>query len=162
MKKTNKIFSLIMTTLLLTLSMLTGVMADDVIIPDEVINYIELVVGEDEISAEAIIADESNEELMPLASGGCIDQNYYRGGTSFAPSATDIKLQNGYVKMNCGVSVNLDPNKVLKFGTPTLVTYIPDGLTFYHTSGTHYVIAPAHNTMTEAVFRDLCSRINNP
>ncbi len=79
MKKTRRLLSLIMAAMMLTLYMVTGVWAEDVIITDDVVGFIEPVVVEDEIIVEDIVIDEeiiidgegSDDELMPLASGSC-------------------------------------------------------------------------------------------
>ncbi len=73
MKKTRRLLSLIMAAVMLTLYMVTGVWAEDVIITDDVIGVIEPVTVED---IEIIGSDE---ELIPMMASDCddIDYEYY-------------------------------------------------------------------------------------
>ena len=88
MKKTNKILSLAMAMLIAIISVVC-ISADDVIINDEYIAFFE----------NGIATDEFEEELMPLAAGGCSETLYINNSLAVDdfsyPNSTIYYTSNG-------------------------------------------------------------------
>ena len=88
-------------------------------------------------------------------------EEVYRGGTSLELKPGEVPItKDGYVKMKSGPSVNTDIAKAAKFGVPTKIKYIPDGLKLVQTGKDlgHYVIA-ASRSMTMNEYLSLLSKV---
>lgn len=92
------------------------------------------------------------------------DRVVYRGGKDFTLRPGEVPVENGYVVMEHGPSVNVKAARVIKYGTPTQITYLPDGLTLIQTGSDmgHFVISAAHSQMTMSEYLSLLGRINLP
>ena len=97
----------------------------------------------------------SNNHLTPNG------EEVYRGGTSLEVKPGEVPItKEGLVKMKNGPSVNTDIVKAAKFGVPTKIEYIPDGLMLVQRGNDlgHYVIA-ASRSMTMNEYLSLLSKV---
>ncbi|MBI3511836.1 MAG: hypothetical protein HY064_14335 [Bacteroidetes bacterium] len=86
----------------------------------------------------------------------------YRGGNSFKIRPSDIKVDpsTNLVKTTHGLSVDINPNSISKFGGAYEIKSIPDGLKIIQRGKNpeHFEIVPAYE-MPEATFQSLLDKI---
>lgn len=84
----------------------------------------------------------------------------FRGGSEFIAGANELSIKDGLVQPGKGVSVNINPAKVTKFGTPTQVSSLPGGLQLVPRGSVgHFEIAPSR-PMPMGEYQSLLNRIN--
>ena len=83
-------------------------------------------------------------EMTPVELASVIDMKVYRGGSSFEVKPGEVKIKDGMVQTTHGPSLNLDPEKVKKFGGAYRVKEIPDELQIIQRGKDlrHYEIVP--------------------
>ncbi|WP_322923213.1 polymorphic toxin-type HINT domain-containing protein [Paenibacillus campi] len=54
--------------------------------------------------------------------------NVYRGGSSFTVRSMDVKIIDGQVQTNRGISLDVNPSTVEKFGGAYRIDFLPEGL----------------------------------
>ena len=119
------------------------------------------VAEDNEIVIEVVEDLGGEDELQPTMAPRCTTPIYYRYWGLYTPREIDMKIENGYLTTTCGISVNTNPgiqSLIDKYGPAQIVSYIPSGLRYYHTGGTHYVIAPEYQ-MTREEYISLCAQI---
>jgi hypothetical protein len=86
----------------------------------------------------------------------------YRGGNSFTLKSTDVKIDKstGLVKSTHGVSLDVDPTTVGKFGGAYKITSIPDELQIIQRGGRaeHFEIVPKKDMPLET-FQNLLHQV---
>ena len=87
----------------------------------------------------------------------------YRGGNSFEIRSSDIRInpENGLVRTGYGLSLNIDPTKVEKFGGAYLLNNLPESLKKIIQRGNdagHFEIVPAYEMALEE-FQNLLNMI---
>lgn len=82
-----------------------------------------------------------------LVHNKCPGGTYYRGGSDMTLKPNEYKIKDGLVVPGKeGVSVNMNPSEVVKFGAPHKVVSIPEGLTIAQkgVNPAHFVIRPEY------------------
>ncbi len=90
------------------------------------------------------------------------NSSVYRGGKDFTVKPNEVRFNKitGNVKTTHGVSVNLDPNSVSKFGGAYKIDGIPDGLKIIQRGAnpSHFEIVPTYEMPLET-FQMLLNKI---
>ena len=120
---------------------------------------------EDWKEAEAKEAEETEEER--LESDVSVSYNgeksaIYRGGTDFTIKTGEVKInpETGNVRTTHGISVNVDPKAVSRFGGSYRIDYLPEGLEIVQRGSNpgHFEIVPAYEMPLET-FQELLYQI---
>jgi F420-dependent methylenetetrahydromethanopterin dehydrogenase len=93
-----------------------------------------------------------------------LKQPIYRGGNQFIAKTNEVKIEpkTGFLKPTNGISVNLDPNKVRRFGGAYRIIDLPDTLKIIQRGRDpqHYEIVPrAVNLLTFEQFNEELRKI---
>lgn len=88
--------------------------------------------------------------------------NIYRGGSSFQVKSGEIKIDpaTGFVKTTHGVSLDVEPGTLVRFGGAYRIESLPEGLTIIPRGkrAEHYEIVPTYN-MTVEQYQKLLNQI---
>ena len=96
-----------------------------------------------------------------LVHNKCPGGTYYRGGNDMTLKPNEYKIKDGLVVPGKeGVSVNINPSEVAKFGPPHKVISIPEGLTIAQKglNPAHFVIRPEY-AMTLEQYQTLLYKV---
>ena len=90
------------------------------------------------------------------------ETKYYRRGTNFTLKNGEYKINpaNGLVKPTHGLSVNIDPTNLEKFGGANAIDYLPDGLKIIQRGAnlSHFEIVPS-SEMSFDEYQNLLNQI---
>ena len=91
-----------------------------------------------------------------------VESPIYRGGNDFTVQSNEVKINplTGKVKTSHGVSLDVNPNTIARFGGAYRIDSIPEGLKIIQRGirAEHFEIVPAYEMSLEA-FQDLLNQI---
>ena len=116
--------------------------------------------GTKSLQKEISINESGSNSFKVDYSGG--ESPVYRGGNDFSVKSNEVKInpQTGNLKTSHGVSLDVNPETVSKFGGAYRIEYLPDGLNIIQRGGRaeHFEIVPAFEMPLEQ-FQELLNQI---